>query len=248
MQFRARHLFSFLLPLTVGVIACKGNEPGTTTTTSGEQPAAPADTAGGPTAAPPANAPPDNATPAPESAAPGNATPPAAAPTHPHAATHPTHAGSANTGSETNATGSETNASPETNATPETNANPASPPVRVIIVAPRIIPPTNPDVAGVGNPVQGPEIARLAMARCQHEERCGNIGTGKIFPDGPTCMSALRGQGVSEMYRRQCPGNIDAQRLSTCMSEIGTAACGADPMSQSAACSAASICPAMNQP
>ncbi len=117
------------------------------------------------------------------------------------------------------------------------------------VAEPEPTPPSRTPSAG-GNGSHAVDITRLATVRCQHEERCGNVGTGKRYATSDACLGELQGQGVSEVYRRQCPGNIDVKRLDTCIAEINTAACrdNSDPINQIRSCSVSSLCPSMNTP
>jgi hypothetical protein len=95
------------------------------------------------------------------------------------------------------------------------------------------------------------EVAFLANARCEHQQACNNVGAGKQFVTEDACVKQVQSEGLSEEYRRQCPGAIDAQRLQTCASAIKASSCtgGApDAMNRFEVCSVSSLCPSMNTP
>ncbi len=116
-------------------------------------------------------------------------------------------------------------------------------------------PPPPPETTATPTPVPAPsshqkEIAYLATARCDHQQACSNIGVGKPFASIDACMKEMQRQGLSETYRRQCPGDIDSQRLQTCAAEIKAANCAdhSDAINRFDACSASALCPSMNTP
>lgn len=187
MQFRIRHLFPLSMALTVGLVACKRDTTGTTSTTSGEQPGSADNAAQGPAA--PGAKPREGAQPGREATQPGRE----GAPGH--------------------------EVAPGRIGTRQGEAN------------------------------HDKLISRLATARCSQAQRCNHVGQGKKFANGDACMKEMHAQGLSETYRRQCPGTIDEQRLDKCVSAIKASACnGPEGLDAISGCDVTSLCPSMNNP
>ncbi|MCC6557457.1 MAG: hypothetical protein IT372_31285 [Polyangiaceae bacterium] len=86
---------------------------------------------------------------------------------------------------------------------------------------------------------------RIASARCQREQRCGNLGTGKPYENMEACMNATRTRWRGELTALQCPGAQPKQdKLDECVKEIQDKACGESfqSLSDVKECQATEVC------
>lgn len=73
-------------------------------------------------------------------------------------------------------------------------------------------------------------VMRITTARCDREAACNHVGTGKSFADKDECVNAV-GHDVVTMLGAggdECPLGIDADRLSTCLSDLQAQSCEGD--------------------
>lgn len=68
-------------------------------------------------------------------------------------------------------------------------------------------------------------VVRVSTTRCDRAQSCGHIGTGRTFGDRDECVNAVGHDVVAELPVADCPTGIDADRLSSCLSELGDGAC-----------------------
>jgi hypothetical protein len=89
-----------------------------------------------------------------------------------------------------------------------------------------------------------PAADRIADARCEREQRCGNIGAGETYSSTQDCLSRVRTDWRDELNERECPGGIHQQQLDECLAQVRTEACGnaLDKLSRMAECTGAQIC------
>jgi len=84
----------------------------------------------------------------------------------------------------------------------------------------------------------------LATARCDREETCRNVGSGKTYASRNACMDELRDKSRSELNVIDCPGGVDNAQLEKCLSEIRAEKCGnaLDAITRLAACRTSALC------
>jgi hypothetical protein len=95
-------------------------------------------------------------------------------------------------------------------------------------------------------PVNPASIDAIALARCDREQRCGNLGDGKKFSNREACLNDIRSQGDDTLTTSACPGGIDTMRLERCLDAIRGERCDnpLDLMSRLNACRTDELCPA----
>jgi hypothetical protein len=67
-------------------------------------------------------------------------------------------------------------------------------------------------------------VDQLAMASCDHEQGCYNIGNGQTYASREACMSQLRGS-IDNQLSGYCPQGVAQDGLAKCMSSIRTDSC-----------------------
>jgi hypothetical protein len=84
----------------------------------------------------------------------------------------------------------------------------------------------------------------LATARCDREETCKNVGSGRTYASRNACMDELRDKTRSELNASDCPGGVDNGQLEKCLSEIRGEKCGnvLDTITRLAACRTSALC------
>jgi hypothetical protein len=81
---------------------------------------------------------------------------------------------------------------------------------------------TPPPVTGVEG---GDSRTAIAMARCQREARCGNVGQEKDYETEDDCVTRLEPDTERELEVRECPSSIAPVQLKACMDAIGRQSC-----------------------
>jgi len=87
-------------------------------------------------------------------------------------------------------------------------------------------------------------VDRIALERCDREQRCGNVAEGKDFENRDKCLTVMRGKTIEGLPIEKCKGGIDQQQLRECLAEIQDQKCG-DPFSaltRRTACRVAELC------
>ncbi len=88
-------------------------------------------------------------------------------------------------------------------------------------------------------------VMRLTTARCDREAACEHVGTGRAFADRDECTNAVGHDVVAALPDEDCPLGVDADRLATCVAEIGSRSCEAQRGAQDddpASCARERIC------
>ena len=67
---------------------------------------------------------------------------------------------------------------------------------------------------------------RIVTAKCEREQRCGNLGAGKTHASMDACVKTTRQQWGGELGAFQCPGGVDQGELEDCLSSIRDQDCG----------------------
>ena len=93
---------------------------------------------------------------------------------------------------------------------------------------------------------KGVDSARheIVSARCDREQRCSNVGTGKDYDSMDACRSKLDGKTESDLNINDCKHGVDRTKLSECLAKIRDEDCGnpIDSLSRFAACRTGAIC------
>jgi hypothetical protein len=95
---------------------------------------------------------------------------------------------------------------------------------------------------------QGSAVASITQARCQREQRCGNIGADKKFDSMGKCMSEIRETWKDELNTRECRGGIVQKELQECLDEVRNEDCNNpfDTLNRVLACREGDICKALD--
>jgi len=86
-------------------------------------------------------------------------------------------------------------------------------------------------------------VTEIARARCERETACNNVGQGKDFDTGTTCMKELAYNVQGELRPEDCP-NVRKTELDQCVQEIRGVACAnmIDSIERVATCKKAQLC------
>jgi hypothetical protein len=68
-------------------------------------------------------------------------------------------------------------------------------------------------------------IQRIADARCNREEACNNIGSGKQYDNRDACTRELSHNARADLRPENC-GALDPNRLDQCLKDIRDEKCG----------------------
>lgn len=110
-------------------------------------------------------------------------------------------------------------------------------------------------LAGCKHNGEGPEVRTprgesasavrsIADARCDREEKCGNIGDGQSYASRDACGDKIRSDWSDELNAYECPNGIVDAALDQCLSAIRNEDCGAtfDTLQRITACTSGDIC------
>ena len=85
-------------------------------------------------------------------------------------------------------------------------------------------PPMTP-AAQVAHPVAPAQaVDEVANARCNHEQKCSNIGQSREFQSREHCMQSMRADASEALA--ECNQGIASHDLQQCLSEISNEDCG----------------------
>jgi hypothetical protein len=84
----------------------------------------------------------------------------------------------------------------------------------------------------------------IARARCEREQRCGNVGPGRKWPALEDCTRQITSDWRDELNAFECTGGIVEEELDECMGEIRNEDCASplDTLGRIVACRASDIC------
>jgi hypothetical protein len=87
-------------------------------------------------------------------------------------------------------------------------------------------------------------VNSIAQARCQREERCGNIGVDEKFASESACVERIRADWADDLNAYDCPGGVNKVELDECLEDIRDEDCGDpfDTLARTLACGRAEIC------
>jgi hypothetical protein len=85
---------------------------------------------------------------------------------------------------------------------------------------------------------------QIAVARCEREQACGNIGDDKTFSSLLDCRARIQNDWKDDLNARACPGGVNQHELGECMSQVRTESCGNpfDTLARITSCTQAQIC------
>ncbi len=85
---------------------------------------------------------------------------------------------------------------------------------------------------------------KLASARCDHEEKCQNVGTGRKYATRDVCQIQLRSDTVGDLNAQKCPHGLDQNAVEHCVSAIQKEPCSIslDTITRIADCRSGAIC------
>jgi hypothetical protein len=93
-------------------------------------------------------------------------------------------------------------------------------------------------------PATAAATAAISAARCEREQRCGNIGASHNYASNEACMTQVRREWAQDLSARECPQGVEQQQLTSCLNEIRQEECGNpfDSLERVAACRTSAIC------
>ena len=94
-------------------------------------------------------------------------------------------------------------------------------------------------------PVDRHAVDDLAKARCDREQTCDNVGSGKTYATRDVCMEKLHGAADNDLTNASCPNGISRQALDKCLADIRGERCDhpLDTLSRINSCARATLCP-----
>jgi hypothetical protein len=96
--------------------------------------------------------------------------------------------------------------------------------------------------------VNAPSIKAIAMARCDREEVCKNLGADRKFASREACLAEIQEDMSDDLKLSECPGGIVQKELDECLAEIRNEDCKnpIDKLERLAACRTSDMCKAIN--
>lgn len=71
-------------------------------------------------------------------------------------------------------------------------------------------------------------IVRIATARCEREQACNKIGSGRAYDDQATCLAEMGELADEEAGQTACPDGVDPLEVSRCLLDIRATRCGGE--------------------
>jgi hypothetical protein len=90
-------------------------------------------------------------------------------------------------------------------------------------------------------------VTQIADARCEREQKCGNIGADKDYTSKQLCTQKISEEWRDELNTYECPGGVVTKELSECLDEIKNEDCSSpfDTLGRVVACRSSDICKAL---
>jgi hypothetical protein len=88
-------------------------------------------------------------------------------------------------------------------------------------------------------------VEQLAIARCDHEQSCNNVGVPHAkYATRSACLASMRSDMKPDLNSYDCPGGIDQRGLDRCLAAINDEGCGRplDTLSRFDRCRASNLC------
>jgi hypothetical protein len=85
---------------------------------------------------------------------------------------------------------------------------------------------------------------RIADARCEREQNCGNIGANEAYSSTQDCLTRVRNEWRDDLNARECPGGVNQPQLDECLVKVRTESCGSPfgALARLTECTSAQIC------
>lgn len=101
-----------------------------------------------------------------------------------------------------------------------------------------------PGVTAAQNRVDQGVVAKLASARCDHEQKCNNIGQGQKYATLDVCEAQLESATTSDLNAQSCARGLDENAIDRCISAIGAEQCSLslDTLSRMTDCRTGALC------
>ena len=99
-------------------------------------------------------------------------------------------------------------------------------------------------VTAAQNTIDQKSVDRIAEARCDHEQKCNNIGQGQKYGSREDCKQKLATDTSSDLNATNCPRGLDQDALNRCVNAINNEQCSVslDTLSRMADCRSGAIC------
>ncbi len=98
--------------------------------------------------------------------------------------------------------------------------------------------------AYAGGPTNRSAVAAIADARCDREQRCGNIGSGGKYASKHACNEQVRREWAEPLNGRECPRGVNEEELEECLEDIRGEDCNNpfDSLERVLSCGTVEIC------
>jgi Family of unknown function (DUF6184) len=85
---------------------------------------------------------------------------------------------------------------------------------------------------------------KIASARCDHEDKCEHVGTGRKFATRDVCQTQLRSDTMGDLNAQKCPRGLDKEAIDRCVAAINQESCSIsiDMLARVADCRSGAIC------
>lgn len=102
----------------------------------------------------------------------------------------------------------------------------------------------NDEAAEQNAPMTGKPAEKIAQARCEREQRCGNVGAGKEYSSMSACVQKTSADWRDDLNAYECPEGVVDKELSECLEEVRNEDCENpfDKLGSVVACRAGDIC------
>lgn len=99
-------------------------------------------------------------------------------------------------------------------------------------------------VTAAQNGVDQKTVDKIADARCDHEQKCNNIGQGQKYASRDVCKQQLSSSTSSDLNATSCPRGLDQDAVNRCMNAISNEQCSVslDTLSRMADCRTDALC------
>jgi hypothetical protein len=87
-------------------------------------------------------------------------------------------------------------------------------------------------------------VQSITAARCDREQRCNQIGSGKKYDSRSSCVASVRADWQGELSSLECPRGVEQGKLDTCIDKLRTDGCAnpVETLGTFAACRQAELC------
>lgn len=105
-------------------------------------------------------------------------------------------------------------------------------------------PPTTPEEKKLARAETARATDELADARCEREQRCGDVGEGKSYSSIADCQSRVRADWRGDLNAKECPAGVNEVRLNECLASVKQEECGHpfETLDRLATCRSGSMC------